>query len=137
MCNVTTLNKEDKGKITVEFDRRADLKATEVFVINQGPEDDSIEVGVSLICTDNGKILDIEQLPVRKPKGVLPEPPVFKAITAADIVDMVSAKEIRAAWGAVKAMSFFKRNAGECVEACRLKSTMCEITRMNELLKEE
>ena len=76
MCNVTTLNKEDKGKITVEFDRRADLRATEVFVINQGPGDDSIEVGVSLICADNGKILDIEQLPMRKPKGILPEPPV-------------------------------------------------------------
>ena len=75
MCNITTLNKEDKGKIIVEFDRRADLRATEVFVINQGPRDDSIEVGVSLICTDSGKILDIEQLPVRKSKGVLPEPP--------------------------------------------------------------
>jgi len=45
VCNVTTLNKEDKGKITIEFDRRADLRATEVFVINQGPGDDSIEVG--------------------------------------------------------------------------------------------
>ncbi len=74
MCNITTLNKEDKGKITVEFDRRADLRATEVFVINQGRGDDSIEVGVSIICTDSGKILDIEQLPVRKPKGILPEP---------------------------------------------------------------
>ncbi len=76
MCNVTTLNKEDKGKITGEFDRRADLKATEVFVINQGPEDDSIEAGVSFMCADSGKILDIEQLPGRKPKGILPEPPV-------------------------------------------------------------
>jgi len=76
VCNVTTLNKEDKGKITIEFDRRADLGATEVFVINQGPGDDSIEVGVSLICTDSGKILNIEQLPVRKPNGILPEPPV-------------------------------------------------------------
>ena len=86
MCDITTINKGNRGKVTVEFERRADLRATEVFIINQGF--DEVEVGVSVMCVDNGKILNIEQLPMREPRGLIPEPPA----------DGVSLKEIRGAW---------------------------------------
>ena len=127
MCDITTIDKENRGKVTVEFERRADFRATEVFVINQGPRDDLIEVGVSIMCTDSGKFLNIEQLPMREPRGLIPEPPA----------DRVSLKEIRGAWEALKKMSFFKNSVGKCSEVCRLKSGGCEIVKLDGLLEEE
>ena len=125
MCDVTTIDRGNRGRVLVEFERRADFGATEVFVINQGPGDDPIETGVSLICTDTGKILNIEQLPMREPRGILPEPPP----------DLK--KEIRETWERVKAISFFTSSVNsKCSDACKKESNMCEIVRMDRLVKE-
>ncbi|KKM80561.1 hypothetical protein LCGC14_1338680 [marine sediment metagenome] len=124
MCNITTIDRGERGRVTVEFDRRADIRATEVFVINQGPGDDPIEAGVSIICNDKGTIRNIDQLPMRKSKDILPEP----------LVDLK--KEIREAWESVKAMSFFGGTCGKDVGSCRLGLQTCEIVKMDRLLKE-
>ncbi|KKL69866.1 hypothetical protein LCGC14_2110640 [marine sediment metagenome] len=133
MCNITTIDKGDRGDrglVTVEFDRRADLRATEVFVVNESRDGD--EVGVSIMCTDNGKILNIEQLPVRKSRDILPESlsPLLKLLT------LDRAKEIREAWAAVKAMSLFKKGFGDCTESCKMEFDTCEIATLDKLLKE-
>lgn len=43
----------ERGQITVEFERRAGLRATEVIVINRD-RDGNDNMGVSLLCYDDG-----------------------------------------------------------------------------------
>ena len=120
MCDITTIDRGDRGKVTVEFQRRPDRRAHEVLVMNESP--DGVEMGVSIICQDNGKITNIEQLPLRTED--LP-------------VAMVNVSEIREIWETVKEMSFFKNSAGGCRESCKRPDTTREVAKMDQILKED
>lgn len=64
MCDITETKRPLGGRITVEYERRADYRATEVVVINESPSGE--EVGVVIRCFDSGKIADIMRLPFYK-----------------------------------------------------------------------
>lgn len=54
MCTITRINRDAVPKsISIEFERDASLRGTEVVIINDGPKG---EHGVKLVCYDNGEI---------------------------------------------------------------------------------
>ena len=55
MCKLLVINRDRlPTNISIEFERRADLRAYEIVVVNSDKEGN--EVGCKLICFDNGKI---------------------------------------------------------------------------------
>ena len=59
MCKVVTYGSDYVGHehITIEFQRRAELRATEVFVIAR-PRRGVGETGVSILITDDGRFIE-------------------------------------------------------------------------------
>jgi len=55
MCRIIEIQRDVvPANISIEFQRDAPLRATEVIIINKNPSGE--EYGVVLMCADNGKI---------------------------------------------------------------------------------
>ena len=56
MCKLVEITRDAvPSNISIEFERDPSLRATEVLIINRGPNNRE-EYGMKIICYDNGKI---------------------------------------------------------------------------------